>query len=521
MNQFLSVTFSLLITASLLHSQPVNNEKKKIVGKNLISQKEIVATEYTFPNRIDTIIINNTDSAVTLVFRDFYKHKAPPSLKNKGIVALYNLNKKNTQWTNEIQLKKTQLIQIKDLLLFSSKKGTFINKILDGKTIWHSITPLIFGDYTQNIGMSFASDLTGVHANTLLGKNLSSGKIIWQREMQQAQGWKNITYINDSTLIVTAEGLYSINIKNGTGWNYKTPTSQKKHIQQLVRIFKDSYIKISPYIYFTTTNYNMLEKISSNTIVIGEHIYFASKEMISKINVSNGNAIWTTPLPVEITGTSFIFIKDSTLYIISKGYALNGNIKINHGQPYFAAFDIKTGKQTLFNTLSQKESLVIDCQIKENTLFLLFYNKIISIDILTGKILGKTINVESADTLSNFTSKKSYHTSDNISFVNTVSADSTKNYASLKSGNILVFDENLNTIDVINSDKTYKYALQFDDYKILIHKKQTILLNHENRGIAEFEKTKNTTIVGKTMYYSKDNTLIEIKLKEILNGNQK
>ncbi|MFT3753898.1 MAG: hypothetical protein QM800_13820 [Paludibacter sp.] len=58
----------------------------------------------------------------------------------------------------------------------------------------------------------------------------------------------------------------------------------------------------------------------------------------------DGNIIWSSPLPKNLTSSSDIILMDSTLFMINTGFSLLGYARVKQGKPFLAAFDIKTGK---------------------------------------------------------------------------------------------------------------------------------------------------------------------------------
>jgi len=49
--------------------------------------------------------------------------------------------------------------------------------------------------------------------------------------------------------------------------------------------------------------------------------------------------------PENIASKSTIFMDDSLIYMVNKGFAFVGNRQINYGTPFIASFEKQTGKQ--------------------------------------------------------------------------------------------------------------------------------------------------------------------------------
>src|SRR5690606_1196566 len=65
--------------------------------------------------------------------------------------------------------------------------------------------------------------------NMLEGIDLITGKPIWQREISREYSWNDVFYLNDSILLIAAAGLHTLNIFDGTGWDYNTITGKKDY----------------------------------------------------------------------------------------------------------------------------------------------------------------------------------------------------------------------------------------------------------------------------------------------------
>lgn len=59
----------------------------------------------------------------------------------------------------------------------------------------------------------------------LEGIDLNNGQVLWKRELNGEYGWNDVFYTNDSTLVVAAAGLHSLDTKTGKGlglqYNYR------------------------------------------------------------------------------------------------------------------------------------------------------------------------------------------------------------------------------------------------------------------------------------------------------------
>ena len=80
------------------HVSVLNNERQ--LGKNLITDKEIVGNEFSFSERIERTYLETESNCITIQLRGFIL--GGPYLKNNGHVILYDLTNKRAIWDKSI-----------------------------------------------------------------------------------------------------------------------------------------------------------------------------------------------------------------------------------------------------------------------------------------------------------------------------------------------------------------------------------------------------------------------------------
>ena len=135
----------------------------------------------------------------------------------------------------------------------------------------------------------------------LEGVNLISGNSIWEKELNREYGWNKTIQLNDSTILIAASGLHTVNIKNGSGWDFNLVTGQKDYKETIAKNVAGITIGILTGTYITSSGPNVVREIISNIIIDSSEIYIASKESISKINKVNGKIIWSPVFTTAIT----------------------------------------------------------------------------------------------------------------------------------------------------------------------------------------------------------------------------
>jgi len=77
---------------------------------------------------------------------------------------------------------------------------------------------IYFANSKYNVGMAYQflyDGGDGHYTNEFMGMDLLKGRLKWKRNINRAYGWNDYFYLNDSTLMVVAAGLHTININTG------------------------------------------------------------------------------------------------------------------------------------------------------------------------------------------------------------------------------------------------------------------------------------------------------------------
>jgi hypothetical protein len=149
-------------------------------------------------------------------------------------------------------------------------------------------------------------------------------------------GWNNVYLYNDSLVLISVNGLNGINLATGNSWKYEAKTT-RQDIGKLVAknaagILLGAFTGIALY---QTAPDVATDMVSNILIDPSGDIVLASRDKISRMG-STGTIVWSTPLPEKITSKSSLFLIDSVIYMINRGYAqYNGNFSMI-GDPYFA-----------------------------------------------------------------------------------------------------------------------------------------------------------------------------------------
>ncbi|NME69181.1 outer membrane protein assembly factor BamB family protein [Flammeovirga aprica] len=516
------LTVFLLLISSVTFGQKKNKieHNEKIVGKNLFDSTEIKGTEYIFPERIHETYLDTTNGFLTVQLRGIKKEKW---LSNRGNILQYDLNNKSLLWSKKIVYETNTLQQFSNTMIFTVAKKSNCLDIKSGDEIWEVKNNIYYVDPVENIGIGYRFNNSTSYSNELEGIDLKNGNIIWKRFINREYGWNDVFYTNDSTMIVVAAGLHSININNGRGWDYHTKTGKKVYTGMIAAnaVGVAAGLMTGTGTFITPTGYSLVRDVVSNSLVDSSYIYFASKEQLSKINKETGEIAWNHLLPYDLASKSTIFMNDNVIYMVNKGYAFMGSRKLDFGKPFIAAFDRETGKQKYLTLINVRKDPILDFKILQNEIYLVFKNRIAKYSMITGNlIIEKEFHEDRYGDLKYFVGNRTFVRNENNNLVSLPHLDPSKTFVFTNQRKTLSVDDYLSVVDMINYEDLSIYYLHTADLKFIAKDKQTLIVDNKGKEIAEIEASSKAFLIGTTLYDKQDKSFIAIDLKEILSKNK-
>ena len=307
--------------------------------------------------------------------------------------------------------------------------------------------------------------------------------------------------------MIAAAGLHTVDIHNGTGWTYTAGTG---------KIGWDSHVW----------------DVASNVYSDNSGIYFASKDLIARINKDDGQAIWLSLLPADLPSKSALFANDKHVFMVNYGYAFSpahlyygrivkDAVQLNYGTPFFAAFDKENGEQLFLSTINITRNPVLNFKIKNDYLLLVFKDRIIKYSLSDGaQTVEKTINNRELGELRGFVGSHIYTDAANSYLANLALSDVSKNYitsSSRREQKILIFDDDLNFVGDIDTEQLYEVLLKTGDYLLVTNGNKSFVLDADNKKIAEIDAAlSNPVLIEDKLYSVRENSFFEIDLSKLL-----
>lgn len=477
-----------------LHAKAQNDlvivNSEKTFGNNLTTNKEIVGNEFIFPERIAESYLEKESNRITIQLRGLTLGDS--FLKNNGHVVLYDLSNKKTIWDKSIDYQYCYLEQNGKYIFKTGLKKTYCLDFENGEELWKAKNTIAFTNPELKIGIGYTpyvSNKLFYNDINFVGIDLNSGNSIWKREIINYYGLNEIFMLNDSVAMIVSSGLHTVNLKTGLGWDYDAITGVP-----LMQAMKTG--------------------IRSNVIIDSLDVYFASKEKISRLDI-NGNLIWSTPLPENLTSNSNIILSDSTLYMINSGSSQCGYATLKQGKPFLAAFNSKNGKKLFLNTVDDNSGKIIESVIDKDELVVLYKNKIAKCSIKNGTLISvKTFDTRKTGEFVGFINYNIYNKFDST-YKSLALTDTLNHYIYTTKKTVLVIAKNLNVVNQYNIDELYKFYLKYNKLRFLANKDNSIVINKDNKIVAKIDIPGKAKRIGSKLYFVNEKSIIEIDLNAI------
>lgn len=513
------VTILLVLFSIYLNSYSQNRSLKvqkieKEIGKNYLTNVSFKASEYIFPEKIYKSYIDTNTNLLTLQLRG--TSKDGKWLKNKGHLVLFNVNSQKIRWSNKINYLTSNINRFNNTIIQTSANKSFCLNIYNGEKLWQVYNNIYFVDSEYNIGLGyeFAAFAVDDYTNNLEGINLSNGEKIWKREINRDYRWNDVFYINDSTLMIVAAGLHTINIKNGNGWDFNTITGKKDYSETAAANAVGMALGVFTGAFVMTTGYDLIRDIVSNVIIDSTYIYFTSKLEMACLNMQ-GEVLWSYPFVEESPSKSSIFLKDSMIYMVNKGYAFRDHKKLKFGTPFIAAFNKNTGKKEYIFTMNSN-NMIRNFKLVEDCIILVLKNHILKYSLSSGSIIKEQyLQSQEYGELEFFLGNKVFIRESDSTFKSITLSDPNNNYLYTRSGNTFAINDNLEITKHLENKEFWIYYLGTTEYKFISKADKTFILNHNNKVVAELNVTKNAILIGSKLYDFHEQSFIEIDLRDL------
>lgn len=483
-----------------------------ISGKNLQSNKMIMAKEFVFADMIQQFYFDTTTNTLTLQLRGTTTNsKRAPASDN---LLVFDIASNKVLWTKLVNYNLSSIEQIDSVIIERSTNNTLRLNNKNGRMQWGAKNTLYYFNPTQKSGVGYPINYDNQYINTVEGIDLKYGRPHWTRTVSREYGWNEVFPLNDSILLVASDGLHSMHLQTGIGWDFEAVTGRKDYTATILTNVLGVVVGVLTGTFITATGADIVRDIASNALVDKAAIYFASRNEIVRLDFE-GKTQWKSPLNGTVSKSS-IFVKDSFLFMINKGYAFMENRQITMGKPFVSAYNKVTGKPVFQSAIKGDRTQIKTYSIQQDTVILICKNRILKYSLADGsKVADQVFGVGTIGELTGFATDKVYLKPDSTTFVQ-VSADTSKHYLMTQNENMLVITPKLDILKLINYDQLYYCYLHFKGYRFLAKGDDTVVLDKDNKVVAELKMTLNTKLVGSKLVDVHGSSVVEVDINDVL-----
>lgn len=478
-----------LSTYAQSESSVITNYKP--IGRNYQTQKDILAKETVFPEKIYHTYIDTLTNLITVQLRGTSRNGK--YLDNTGKLIVFDLTHNKVKWSKPMNYFSGSISQHNHLLIQTIGNRSYSLNPETGEEQWEVKNTIFYADPFQKIGMGYKIRNVYLDSHFMEGIDLLNGNLLWKREIKYYYGWNGVIHLTDSTLLIASSGLHLVNVINGTGWDYDAETGY-------------------------SNSGGVVRNIVSNVLVDSAHITLASMEKISRMN-HQGQLQWSTLLPDKLTSKSDIFIKDSIIYLVNRGYAFMGQRRLDIGKAFIAAYHLKTGKQLFLTKTKDEKDEINDFGINKDNLMLVFKDRISKYSLQDGSLMTeKEFDPYYHGQLKYAAGSQIYIKTDST-YRSMILADTTNYYIITDKEKIVVLNNKLEEIKKLNSNELYTCYRKEKEYKFLAKGNKTTVIDRTNKAVADIDISSLTKRIGNKLYNIQEKSFIELSINDLTNNN--
>lgn len=330
------------------------------LGRDLRTGKPLPGVEYDFGRRVERSRIDPTSQTVTIELRDVTRNQK--YLQNRGVLLVLDVKSRRVRWTREVGYPwgRSGVTQQADFLTYNDGRRTFCLDLGNGQPLWESKYDFWYLDLDSaaRIGCGYPP-VTNMAPETLCGVALNTGEMLWKRKIRR-ENWDNVVSIDDSTVLIVANGLHQLNLFTGEGWDYTARTSQRtgegaKLLANTLGIASAVFLGGG---FFIWGGSDYIRGLGATPLVTDDAIFFSCADRMAALDRA-GNLRWERPLPEGIASYSHLFESDTVIYLVGRGLAFLRGATVTYGRPFFAAYGKTDGRLIFSEVIDQRK-----CQIR-------------------------------------------------------------------------------------------------------------------------------------------------------------
>lgn len=461
------------------------------IGYHHDKECPIEITEYEFPQRIYQYYIDSILQTITFQLRDDNGKK----YKKKGQVVQFDLLGEVILWNLDVNYYAGEIIQVDGTLINASGGSNYCLEPLSGEPLWKVDRRIFVADRHSNVAMGYGRPTPGSSKETLDGFDLTTGEMLWKREVSREFGWRKFFYLNDTTIIIAGKGIQSIHPRTGRGWGYQT--------------FEEKYSSNDPY---SGDTRDYVDNLAFDSL----YFYYETQLHLTKIRKKDGFIVWSKNLKKDPLASSALLHDDDNVYLLNAGHKKFGNKSKGIGHPYFIAYSKDRGREVFNTTIESRKGGTMRDYMYKDSLFIVMYDyKFDSYSLKSGEKVGSVpFSRSTYGELARFFNYNVFiENSDSISPL--FSLDTTQLYAWTQTGKNIKLDSTLQVVGSFPDESLYHFRFSYDSLLFLSQQDSMTVIDTSGKTIAKFDNSYKLKLMEGKLYGVNENSLYVLDLNTI------
>ncbi len=455
----------------------------------------ISAKTYSFNFPVYDKQIDTTAHMIYFTVRE--KDGSGKFYKNNGNQFALDYKRDTIVWINDVR--KFEITDAHDYLMMSSDVNTSrINKSTGLEQVQHP-GKLVFVDEKNKVGLTYSVTPKGIEKKTINGVGIEDASVKFTTSIPSEYDWDEAIKINDSVVLISASGLYGVNLKSGATWSVTDITGERNKQKLIQSIINPNAFRVKQNSFLESESEDVITQMCSNILVDGSVVYFAGKNNLYSINTVDGKVNWKLDVSKYATSKSALFLQGGKLYMLNLGVANFKDRQIVYGSPYLLQADVATG-QLNFNNPLPMFAYPVDFQIGSD-LVMAGKNNLYFISLNDGKFFNEIdVNELRYGNFQEFVSGDDYYVEKEGYFVPLNFINDNVIYFHSTHGKIYGVEGGRIQYEYHESE-LYRFDKTFGSHKLIKQKFKTYIVsgNFELVGVIDVEDP--ATVVGNSLYY--------------------
>lgn len=291
----------------------VQAQTGKVIGENYITGDSIMVREYIFPGHIYDYRVDTACRRLFASLRE--RNRKGNRWTTAGTLVAYDLAGHKVNWTKNITYSEQGLMHAGELVTVSNNnyQPVCLNAVT-GRPECTLANPVfcLNGELRRGFGMNSPR-------NKIQCMDMCGGSVLWEKRLEGAYGIDGVRFLNDSTILISAAGLHAFDLRHGGGWDYNAKTGIKDYTEAAVVSALGVVAAATLGVGVMAYGYNILQGLSSNTLIADNDIYFSDMNRLSCFG-TDGTVEWYRTFDKNVLSKSYLSLRGDTLVMVNLGY---------------------------------------------------------------------------------------------------------------------------------------------------------------------------------------------------------